>query len=102
MPLELVKKLKLPSYPHLPATLIGRLARDKRFAGRGVGEILLFDALERALLSSAQIASAGVIVDALDVRAAEFYRKYGFQNFRENPLRLFLPMQTIETSLFAL
>ncbi len=39
---EAVQK-KLPKYPVVPATLIGRLARDKRFKGEGIGEILLVD-----------------------------------------------------------
>ncbi|MBX7120612.1 MAG: hypothetical protein K1X42_00635 [Opitutaceae bacterium] len=42
---EAVQK-KLPRYPRLPATLLGRLARDVRFPG--AGSLLLMDALARA------------------------------------------------------
>src|SRR5580658_8858757 len=51
---------KLPKYPVVPTTLIGRLARDLRFRGQGAGEFLLVDALKRALQSSAQVGSRAV------------------------------------------
>lgn len=37
-----------------------------------------------------------VVVDALHDRAAQFYRNYGFTNFSEEPLRLFITMSTIQ------
>ena len=40
---------KLPKYPHIPAVLLGRLAVDLRFRGKGIGELLLLDAMNRAL-----------------------------------------------------
>ncbi len=71
LPPETVKKLKWLRYPQLPATLIGRLARDSAFRGQRIGELLLMDALKRAL--KAEIASLAVIVDAKDARARQFY-----------------------------
>jgi hypothetical protein len=96
LPPELLKKLRLPHYPELPATLIGRLARDLAYRGRGVGELLLMHALKRAWLSSKQVASIAVIVDAKDDIARRFYLGYDFLPFPENARRLFLPMQTVE------
>lgn len=95
LPAELVRKLKPPRYSELPATLIGRLAVDSAFRGRGLGELLLTDALKRAWQSSEQIASLGVIVDAKDESAKNFYLRYEFLPFLENHKRLFLPMKTI-------
>jgi predicted GNAT family N-acyltransferase len=92
-----VKKPELPRYPNLPATLIGRLAPDLSFRGQRIGELLLLNALERALAASEQVASAVVIVDAKDDRAAEFYRRFGFISFPETKDRLFLPMRTVQT-----
>lgn len=40
---------RLPRYPSLPAVRIGRLAVDRRFQGRGFGEILLLDAMRRSM-----------------------------------------------------
>jgi ribosomal protein S18 acetylase RimI-like enzyme len=87
---------KLPHYPLVPATLIGRLAVSVAFRGQGIGELLLMDAFYRCLGGSRQAASAAVIVDAKDERAAAFYRKYGFLELPKVGRRLFLPMATIE------
>lgn len=87
---------KLPRYPVVPATLLGRLAVDTRLRGKGRGEHLLMDALRRALLASREMASVAVIVDAKDDSAAAFYRRYGFIPFADEPRRLFLPTGTVE------
>ena len=87
---------KLPKYPFVPATLIGRLAVNIEFRGRGFGELLLMDALNRCLKGSEQVASAAVLVDAKDESAAGFYKKYGFIELPHTPRRLFLPMATVE------
>ena len=96
LPLELTKQLNLPRYKRIGATLLGRLARDLTCKGKGVGELLLVDALKRSLVMSRQIASAAVVVDAKDEKAPKFYRDFGFIPFPESQKRLFLPMVTIE------
>lgn len=95
LPPELVRKARLPSDRVIPATLLGRLAVDDAHAGKGFGELLLMDALHRSLLHSADIASFAVVVDAIDDRAAAFYRHFGFLPFASVASRLFLPMGTI-------
>lgn len=85
---------KLPRYPRLPATLLGRLARDERFPG--TGSMLLMDALARAHQKSAEIASLAVVADAKDDDARKFYRKFGFAQLGSDPNRVFLPMGTID------
>jgi predicted GNAT family N-acyltransferase len=96
LPVETVKKLKWPRYPELPATLIGRLARDVRFRGQGLGELLLMDGLKRALKNVEVVASLAVIVDAKDEEAGRFYARYGFLSFPDTKKRLYLPMKTVE------
>jgi len=91
---------KFPRYPAVPATLLGRLARHRVAKGQGIGELLLMDALQRALKMSDQVASAAVITDAKDQRAVEFYKKYGFIELPKTERRLFLPMASI-SALFA-
>lgn len=86
---------KLPHYPLVPATLLGRLAINQGQQGRGLGEFLLMDALRRAHEQSSQIASAAVIVDAIDESAHRFYRHFDFIAFPDRTDRLFLPMQDI-------
>ena len=86
---------KLPRYPQLPVTLLGRLAVDQTMKGQGLGEFLLLDALHRSLASAAQIAAMAVIVEAKDDAAAAFYRHFSFIALQANPRRLFLPMKTV-------
>lgn len=88
---------KLPKYPMVPATLIGRLAVSRQFRGQGLGELMLMDALYRSLEGSRLLGSVGVVVDAKDEVAVAFYRKYGFLDLPKIRRRLFLPMGTIDT-----
>lgn len=89
---------RLPRYPVVPATLMGRLAVDARHQGRGYGEFMLFDAFTRALKN--EIASYAFVVDAKDDKAAQFYRRYRFLPLIEGDRRLFIPMVEI-AKLFA-
>jgi GNAT superfamily N-acetyltransferase len=84
---------KLPRYPLVPATLLGRLAIDSRCRGRGYGRHLLADALYRAVRS--EIASFAVIVDAKDEAAHRFYARESFLSFPDQPMKLFRPMADI-------
>ncbi len=86
---------KLTRHRAIPATLLGRLARDLSYQGQNLGELLLMDALRRAFRLSKQVASWAVFVDAIDEKAGAFYRRYGFLEIYSNPRKLFLPMQTI-------
>lgn len=62
----------------MPAALIGRLAVDDRARGRGCGERLLVDALQRVVDASELLGCLGIIVDAKDEDAERFYVKYDF------------------------
>ncbi|MBW4586917.1 GNAT family N-acetyltransferase [Aetokthonos hydrillicola Thurmond2011] len=85
----------IPRYPLLPATLLGRLAVDSTYQGQGIGELVLIDALKRVLNATTQIASVAVVVEAINEKAIKFYQKYGFRQFKEYPLKLYLPTKSI-------
>ena len=87
---------RLPRYPLLPATLLGRLAVNYNDKGKRLGELLLIDALKRCFNTAKQVASLAIIAEALDEKAAKFYLKYGFKSFNQEPLRLYLPMNLVE------
>lgn len=89
---------KLPRYPMIPATLLGRLAVDRNYRNRGFGRFLLADALFRAVRS--EIASFAVIVDAKDDDARRFYERESFLPFQDQPMKLFRAMADL-TRLFA-
>jgi hypothetical protein len=56
-PEDVIKNLKLPKYPFIPATLIGRLSVDRKYERQGLSEILLLDGLERSYRQSRQVAT---------------------------------------------
>jgi len=86
---------KLPRYPQLPVTLLGRLAVDENFKGKGYGELLLLDALKKSReASKVAIGSMAVIVDPIDQAAEVFYRKYGFIHLPDSK-KMFMAMKTI-------
>jgi GNAT superfamily N-acetyltransferase len=84
----------IPRYPQVSATLLGRLAISVEIQGRGVGSILLAKALAKAYENAAVVGSSMVVVDAIDERAARFYRAHGFVPLPDS-MRLILPMRTI-------
>lgn len=90
---------RLPRHDRFPTTLIGRLARGEAYRGDRLGELLLLEALAGALENSDRVASFAVVVDALNDRAAAFYKRYGFLPFADDARRLYLPMATVKTLL---
>ena len=85
---------RLPKYP-VPVVLLGRLAVVESHQGKGLGSILLVDALRRIVQASQVIAVYAVVVDALNDRAAGFYRQCGFIPLPSQPLKLFLPLDSV-------
>jgi hypothetical protein len=52
---------------------------------------LLADAVRRVIGAARSLAVFAIVVDAMDERAAAFYRNFGFAPFPSRPLRLFMP-----------
>lgn len=75
--------------------MLGRLAVDDRYQGRHLGELMLVDALKKSLAATEKVASLAVITEAIDEQAVNFYRKYGFRAFVNNPMKLYFPMQSV-------
>lgn len=88
---------KLPRYPVVPTTLLGRLAVHETLRGKRVGEALLFDAFKRAHLTVGNVASWAMIVDVKDESAQKFYERYKFLPLlNQDSRRLYLPMSEIK------
>ena len=84
---------RLPRYPLVPATLLGRLAVDVRYRGKGYGRFLLADALHRVVRN--EIASFAVVVDAKDEAARRFYERESFLPLLDQPMKLYRPTADI-------
>ncbi|MFC6090560.1 hypothetical protein [Saccharothrix lopnurensis] len=83
----------------VPAYLLGKLALDRSLHGGGHGAELLHDALTR-LVEAAEVASGRlIVVDAIDDKAAAFYRKYDFKPVIGNSRRLVIKVATVRKAL---
>ena len=85
---------KLPR--RIPGVRLGRLAVDRQHQGKGLGELLLVDALTRARRIYTEAGGIGLFVDALDREAAGYYLNFGFDASPDNPLLLFLSAKVTE------
>jgi GNAT superfamily N-acetyltransferase len=90
-------KSKLPKYP-IPIARIGRLAVDNDHKGQGIGGFLLYDAFTNVLSIANKMGVYAVVVDAKNDDAKAFYKKYGFNEFQDSALTLFLPIDTIKSA----
>jgi GNAT superfamily N-acetyltransferase len=81
----------LPAYP-IPAVRIGRLATSLSVPGQGLGELLLQNAIKRALQARNTIGVHAVLVEAKNSAAEEFYRKYGFRLCDPKSKQPYLPL----------
>jgi GNAT superfamily N-acetyltransferase len=87
---------KLPRYPLIPATLLGRLAVSREHQGQKLGRLLLMDALYRSWKTTTEVASVGVIAEAIDEAARNFYLHHEFIPLLEHPRKLLIAMATIQ------
>ena len=82
---------KLPRLP-VPCALIGRLAVDRSAHGRGLGRMLLADAVKRTVAVGETVAMHALIVGAANDDGKRFYERFGFIPLTDDPMRLFLPL----------
>jgi len=88
---------KLPRHD-VPVILLARLAVDQSVHGKGLGGLLLRDAMTRSLDLSEKLGIHAVVVDALDAGAKAFYERFGFMPLADDEMRLFLPLSTIRSA----
>ena len=80
----------LPAYP-IPAVRIGRLAAAS-VRGKGIGELLLQNAIKRILQSRSTLGVYAVVVETKDTAAERFYRRYGFRLCDPQSRQMYLPL----------
>jgi len=66
----------------LPAILLGQLAIDLRYQGRGCARSLMWFALTTAVRLSKDIGCFGVVTHPIDDSVRAFYTRYGFESCR--------------------
>ncbi|MEX1250526.1 MAG: GNAT family N-acetyltransferase [Hyphomonas sp.] len=83
----------------VPCLLLGQLATDTGWAGRGIGTGLVKHALQRCVQAAGLIGGRALMVNAVDEGAAEFWQRRGFAPSRDDPLVLFRSIADIAASL---
>lgn len=93
-------KLRRNAPDSVPVAVIGRLAVDRAYAGRGLGADLLADALRRIAGAAGVIGIAAVLVQAKDEAAKAWYlRQAEFMAFPEDGRVLWLPVEMVVGAL---
>ena len=89
LPKDVAKRL--PRHA-IPAALIGRLAVDQSVTRRGLGAILIADAVSKAAHAAETVAMSAIVVDPIDVEARTFYEAFGFRSLEGPQQRMFLTL----------
>ncbi|MCL2464117.1 MAG: GNAT family N-acetyltransferase [Micrococcales bacterium] len=82
----------------IPAVLLARLALAEHLRGRGLGAVLVADAMQRVIVATRTVAARLVVVDALAEPVAKFYETLGFHRI-PGSLRLVQKVSDIEDAL---
>jgi GNAT superfamily N-acetyltransferase len=74
----------------VPVLLLGRLAVDRAWHGKGLGADLLSDAVRRAVGAAELIGVRAILVHAISDEAKIFYEKHGFRPSPIEPMTLMI------------
>jgi GNAT superfamily N-acetyltransferase len=83
----------------IPALLVGQLAVDRTYAGRGIGSALVVDAFRRCVAGADIVAGRAIIVRAIDASAEAYWQGWGFVPARNNPSVLLRSIEDIKAWL---
>ena len=97
LPSKIKRGQGLPN--QVPVLIIGRLARDLSYRGKGLGADLLQDAMTRILSASTTVGVRAVLVHALDEEAAKFWKEWEFIECPIGSKTFYLPIETIADAL---
>ena len=89
--LQELDRARLPRHP-VPAVRVARLAVDQSAKGQGVGRLLLGHAVNGAIRLRAELGVRVLVVDAINERAAGYYRAFGFHHTTSHASTLYLPL----------
>ena len=78
---------------------LARLAISRSRQRQGLGALVMLHAMDRARSVADNAGIVGFFVDAKDTQAQAYYLRYGFIPLVNDPLRLFLPLATLNRAL---
>jgi GNAT superfamily N-acetyltransferase len=83
----------------IPVMVIGRLAVDRRWQGKGIGKALIRDAILRTLQAAEIAGIRAILVHAISEDAKQFYQKCGFTASPVDPMTLMVKVNDATASL---
>lgn len=83
----------------VPVVLLGRLAIDQSWQGRGLGGDLLRDAVLRAVTAAESIGVRAIFVHAISADAKAFYERHGFRPSPIDPMILMITLADAQRML---
>ena len=83
----------------IPMAILGRLAIDRAWQGRGLGRLMLRDAVLRTSQAAQIIGVRGILVHALSPAAKRFYESCGFREAPASPMTLMVSLQDVVAAL---
>jgi GNAT superfamily N-acetyltransferase len=100
LPATLPRSIRTGQPPNpVPCLLLGQLATDQNWIGKGIGTGLLKHALQRCVAAADLVGGRALIVNAVDIEAADFWTRRGFIASKDDPLVLFRSIADIATSI---
>lgn len=85
--------------PHpIPVVMLGRLAVDQSFQGKGIGRALIRDAGLRVIQAGDTIGIRGLMVQAISIEAKHFYEQVGFEAFPLDPMILMMTLTDLKAN----
>ncbi|MBV5305336.1 MAG: GNAT family N-acetyltransferase [Desulfobulbaceae bacterium] len=82
----------------IPVVILGRLAVDQDFQGKGLGRAMVRDAGHRVVQAADMIGIRGLIVHALSAEARTFYEAVGFASSPLDPMTLMITLSDLKAS----
>jgi len=83
----------------IPVAVLGRLAVHTDWAGKGIGQGLLKDAVQRTLQTAQQMGIRVLLCHAIDEQAKAFYVKHGFIESPVDPMTVMLSLRHLGDEL---
>jgi GNAT superfamily N-acetyltransferase len=83
----------------VPVALLGRLAIDRQWQGRGLGAALLRDAVLRVVGAAETIGVRALLVHAISDEAKAFYERWGFRASATDPMTLMITIDEAQKML---
>jgi GNAT superfamily N-acetyltransferase len=83
----------------IPVVVLGRLAVDRRYQGRGLGRALFKDAARRVAQAADTIGIRGIVVHVISEEARKFYMALGFDPCPAEAMTLVVTLRDIRATL---